>query len=441
MYFLYATGNMSDTAPVAKISNDRDRFNMDDLLRAMAPTEQVMNAFVEDHITKATSSTSAWYSVESQQLFASIIQTHWSEDDLGIGANGPSQRYLGRLVKRYVSRVEEEINRDESRSLVALEDDNLMEWIVKYAHMSNLHLPDPRECCHVSFSVPPCPAVLPTMTPEIATRNTTSPRIKEEEELLLKIRVYPQHNDVGMRRVWEAGACLAEFLWQHPHLVSNQTVVELGAGVGLTGLVAAGACGAQHVHMTDYTPGCLKNLQHNIDINRKWLSTMLLSLKEPPQQQETKRKDSHFDRAHHAPRPPSTTVTSDYLEWEAYANGDEEDVVTTKSGSSVDYLKKAQVLLAADVIYDVTVLPCLAKTVRRFFTLGREKIAIFASTLRDESTLEALERELNQIGISCQYVESKEMLELPHIFPCYFLLQPRTDVRICIMTTTTTTAF
>jgi len=35
----------------------------------------------------------------------------------------------------------------------------------------------------------------------------------------LFIRVFPEHNDVGVRKVWEAGACLAEFLIQFPHFV------------------------------------------------------------------------------------------------------------------------------------------------------------------------------------------------------------------------------
>ena len=37
----------------------------------------------------------------------------------------------------------------------------------------------------------------------------------------LFIRVFPEHNDVGVRKVWEAGACLAEFLIQFPHFVQG----------------------------------------------------------------------------------------------------------------------------------------------------------------------------------------------------------------------------
>ena len=56
-------------------------------------------------------------------------------------------------------------------------------------------------------------------------------------------------------------------------MVSRKRVIELGAGVGATGLVIAGCCNATSVHLTDYTNVCRVNLEHNISINKEWLST------------------------------------------------------------------------------------------------------------------------------------------------------------------------
>ena len=56
------------------------------------------------------------------------------------------------------------------------------------------------------------------------------------------VRLYPHHNDVGVWRVWEARACLANYLIQHPDAVLGRSVIPFGSGVGLTGLVVAVLC-------------------------------------------------------------------------------------------------------------------------------------------------------------------------------------------------------
>jgi len=111
---------------------------------------------------------------------------------------------------------------------------------------------------------------------------------------LLSIRVSPKHNDVGVRKVWEAGAALAEYLiYSHrcrPECnISGKAIFELGAGVGLTGLVIASSAStsayrsansdhagqqlsissAKSIFMSDHTSVVLENLAHNVELNRK----------------------------------------------------------------------------------------------------------------------------------------------------------------------------
>ena len=109
----------------------------------------------------------------------------------------------------------------------------------------------------------------PPTCPAVATFRI--PLANPAEDDVLRIRTFLHHSEVGVAKVWEAGACLAEYLLRHPHRVRDRHVVELGAGVGLTGLVAAGVARARLVHMTDYTEACLDNLAHNVHESEGWL--------------------------------------------------------------------------------------------------------------------------------------------------------------------------
>jgi predicted nicotinamide N-methyase len=129
-------------------------------------------------------------------------------------------------------------------------------------------LPDPTSSSLVTFRIPKSNNSME------GNDNDTSPTTnnrEDDDDDIIQIRTYPYHNDVGVAKVWEAGACLAEYIIYNLHCVKDKNVVELGAGVGLTGLIAAGYSGAKSIHMTDYTEVCLDNLGYNVDINEEWL--------------------------------------------------------------------------------------------------------------------------------------------------------------------------
>jgi hypothetical protein len=223
---------------------------------AVSPIDIVIDAFINEEGKKmlSTSDNHGAWSIQSQSHFAALMASqsettasNEKEMDWSTVQFLPSERYVRKLVMRYVTWLELQ-GRE-------VEDDDLASLICFLSKSPISNLPDPTSHCNARYDVPLA---------------TSSRYQQNEDELKLTIRIYPQHNDVGVAKVWEAGAALAEFIIHNPTIVKERDVVELGAGVGLTGLVAA-AFGTKSVHMTDYTESTLENLSHNVTANEKWL--------------------------------------------------------------------------------------------------------------------------------------------------------------------------
>jgi predicted nicotinamide N-methyase len=318
-------------------------FTVSQLVAAMASENDIL-----DRTTGA--------SEEEQTSFADTIQQYWEA--------GPSKRFLCSLVRNYIRQLGE--HNVQSEALW-----NLLLLALQQRHSE---IPDPHQSCYVTFSIP------------------------TQQQKQLTVRIYPYHNDVALR-IWEAGAVLAEFLLQHPEWVAHQTVVELGAGVGLTSLVAA-ACSASHVYCTDFTEVCLQNLQHNIERNQL-----------------------------------DCTISCGYLEWEAFGNYQEAS--DPRLQESCEKIAQANLLIAADVVYDVCAIPSLVKTFQRFFSDSDKdddsKTILLASIMRRRETFAVLQDELKAKGIDCNVVvDGDYCAELPLVFPMNFV-QPRKDVNIYVL--------
>eukprot|EP00959_Pyramimonas_sp_CCMP1952_P148170 3100402-Pyramimonas_sp.AAC.2 len=69
--------------------------------------------------------------------------------------------------------------------------------------------------------------------------------------------------------IWTAALLLADFLVDSQPIREGDIVLELGAGCGLTGLVAARSMqqSPSHVYLTDNDEQTLVNLQRNVDAN------------------------------------------------------------------------------------------------------------------------------------------------------------------------------
>ena len=259
-------------------------FTPESLIRAMAPIETVIDQYIyqysndcrddpaEQDVEGEDGTVLTWTTVTSQEHFANILSSI-IDDDRNMSSFSPSDRYLNKLLLRFVSRLERE------GSMV--EDETLSELLLSQLKSSSsssrgvdLGFPNPMDSCHVSFLLNPSSSTTSSTAHQQSSQSNdkdANQSLTTTKNSIVGIRVYPFHNDVGIRKVWEAGCCLAEFFLSYPSYVKDKHVLELGAGVGLTGLVVSACCGAKSVHMTDYTEGTLDNLKYNIDINESFL--------------------------------------------------------------------------------------------------------------------------------------------------------------------------
>jgi len=115
----------------------------------------------------------------------------------------------------------------------------------------------------LEFPLPPVAAAADAATATPSTTISVTVRLIGED---------PGHVQSG-QYLWPAAAFTARYLIDHwwgtdtTNTFQATAVVELGAGVGVAGLVAAQLPGCRQVVLTDYDPGSLQLLRENIALN------------------------------------------------------------------------------------------------------------------------------------------------------------------------------
>mmetsp|Transcript_12804 Transcript_12804/g.20614 ORF Transcript_12804/g.20614 Transcript_12804/m.20614 type:complete len:112 (+) Transcript_12804:715-1050(+) len=95
--------------------------------------------------------------------------------------------------------------------------------------------------------------------------------------------------------------------------------------------------------------------------------------------------------------------------------------------------RHADVLIAADVIYDITVIDSLVLVVKSFLEQDpRAKQTIFAITKRNMASFELFLNKIREHGINCSWL-TKNCASLPKVFECTFT-QDRFDVQVARFT-------
>jgi len=159
--------------------------------------------------------------------------------------------------------------------------------------------------------------------------------------------------------LWHGAIELVKYLLQHPELVRHRHVLELGAGTGLVGIVAA-ALGAKSVTITDLE--CQQSLiQQNIDLNKElWTSS--------PSLYENSNKNGEIKEAQKSTCQVITKVhrfgefrTDD---WEI----EEKDMIVFDT------------ILASDIGYDIELLEPAALSIRHFMMGSPRRISSSSSS-------------------------------------------------------------
>lgn len=87
---------------------------------------------------------------------------------------------------------------------------------------------------------------------------------KSENDIIL--RVWPEFSQVGLA-MWPSGWLVAEWILSNPEIFKGRSILELGSGVGLTGVVLEKFVKSKSVYLTDYLDSVLNNCRRNVEIS------------------------------------------------------------------------------------------------------------------------------------------------------------------------------
>lgn len=173
----------------------------------------------------------------------------------------------------------------------------------------------------------------------------------------------------------QAGLGLAEWCMTNKELFKDKNVLELGCGVGLTGLAVIRACEPKEYVFSDYHFSVLDMLIKNIVINLK------PDEQKPPDHFPCEENDVKLEISH-----DGIKVKALRLPWEEVGD----------SLNETDRLaRNPDVVLAADVLYDDSCFDSLAGALRCLLK-NEGSYAILAATIRNANTIEEFIKKLGE---------------------------------------------
>ncbi|NXS73970.1 EF2KT methyltransferase, partial [Pandion haliaetus] len=181
---------------------------------------------------------------------------------------------------------------------------------------------------------------------------------------------------------WDAALHLAEWAIENSAVFSNRTVLELGSGIGFTGIAICKTCKPKTYIFSDYHHCVLKQLTENIRLNGFVL--------EPGTTQHIQ-TESQGQKAE-ATNYQKTKLIVAELDWGS---------VTEKQLLDL----QPDVIIAADVVYDPEIILILIGMLQKLSTsrADRKPPEVYvASTIRNPDTYHLFQAELDKAGIRWQ---------------------------------------
>ncbi|CAN8192387.1 unnamed protein product [Coccothraustes coccothraustes] len=201
---------------------------------------------------------------------------------------------------------------------------------------------------------------------------------------------------------WEAALHLAQWALQNPSLFRGRTVLELGSGIGFTGIAICKSCQPRTFIFSDCHPRVLRQLGENLQLNGLTPEPdVSWSIQTESQGQELEGQNC---------QTPKVIVAE--LDWGS---------VTEKQLLAL----RAEVVIAADVVYDPEIILALIGMLQKLSTSRADRKApevFIASTIRNPDTYQLFQAELDKAGIRWQVI--------PAHSSCNFLYDVQPDVTI-----------
>nr|XP_033819269.1 protein-lysine N-methyltransferase EEF2KMT isoform X2 [Geotrypetes seraphini] len=172
---------------------------------------------------------------------------------------------------------------------------------------------------------------------------------------------------------WDAALYLAEWAIENSHLFTDRTILELGSGIGLTGLSICKTSTPKKYIFSDCHDLVQQQLRKNIHLNGFLLEA---------DDQATGQPD--------CPARPGPIIAVLDLDWNL---------------ASAEQLLEiaADIVIAADVVYDPQIALSLVRVLQSILNYRKGGIApkmFIASTIRNLETYRQFQTELNKAGIS-----------------------------------------
>ncbi|NXS29270.1 EF2KT methyltransferase, partial [Pomatostomus ruficeps] len=201
---------------------------------------------------------------------------------------------------------------------------------------------------------------------------------------------------------WEAALHLAQWALDNPGVFQDRTILELGSGIGFTGIAICKTCQPRTFIFSDCHPRVLRQLGENVRLNGFIPEPDgIWSIPAESQGQEVERDNC---------QNPKVIVAE--LDWGSVT---EEQLLGLR----------ADVVIAADGVYDPEIILALTGMLQKLSTSRADRKApevFIAFTIRNPDTYQLFQAELDKAGIRWQIIPAQSS--------CHFLYDVQPDVTI-----------